>query len=773
MLFDRPVERILLAVAVTLLAGLLFLAGLFDPVEDRLGSARANLLHRAPTGDVVIVEIDAQSLAKLQTWPWSRSHHAALVRKLETAGAESIAFDVDFSAASGAAADRDFAAALTEAEPVILPIFQQRASDGAKSDTLIVSRPAAAFSAAWAGGVNIFPDTDGTVRQYAAATFIDGRIQPSIAALLAQSSALGDRSFQPDWGIDVKRIPRLSFIDVIEGRVPDNAIAGKRIIVGATAIELGDRYPIPRYGIVPGVVIQALAAESLLQKRAILHSGTLPTLAGVVLLALLLGALPYRRFAQNYAISAVICATLLIAVPIVVQARWPVCIDSAAMLFTLLTCVAVRGGAEVRKRVALRGLHDVETGLPNRQMLEEHLKGVSIRVVVAVASIERFEAIRDAIGIKGFAEVVNKAAERLAHDAGTSVFRIAPDMLAFLLPMDNATAIGSHIMEANQKFRDPIETSAGQVDVALSFGLDRSPENAAVLRIERAIAAVGAARSAGDICHWFEGINPGARRELSLMGELRRGMARGEVTMVYQPKLDLRTGRVASAEALMRWQHPTDGLISPDRFIPLAEATGVVCELTEYALRAVMADCARWKAMGVDMRVAVNLSAGDISCTEFSGMIRRMLSEHGLEPHHIALEITESAIIRSPETAIAVLNRLRTSGLRLSIDDYGTGQSTLSYLKQLPVHEIKIDKSFVTALCHDRSDAIMVRSTIEMAHHLGLEVVAEGIEDEETTKLLADMGCDYVQGYFIGKPTPFDLLTENLLSAPPLVSVLA
>ena len=767
MRFDRSTWRAVLALVVTTLVGILFVVGAFEPVEDRLTSARAQMLPRAPSGDVAIVEIDARSLAQLHTWPWSRRYHADLVRRLDAAGAEIIAFDVDFSAASDPAADQDFAAALKAAEPVILPIFQQRASDQSDSAMTITSRPAEPFKAAWVGGVNVFPDGDGTVRNYAAATFIGDRVQPSIAALMAQNSDLADRSFQPDWGIDARRIPRISFVDLIEGRVPRSAVAGKRILVGATAVELGDRYAVPRYGIVPGVVIQALAAESLLQHRAIARSGALPTLLGVALIALTLCVGAYKRFALSFGLALTICVVGLGVIPLLVQSRWPVSIDSAAMIFTALLCGTIRIGMHIRKRVVLRSLHDGDTGLPNRLMLEAQLNTLESETIVAVAGIDRFEAIRDAIGSTGIAAVVKETATRLSGNNARAVFRIAPDLLAWVLPADHATVVGAHVMSLAQCFRAPIETPTGQVDVALTYGLDRGAAGAAVLRVERAIAAVSAARASGDLCHWYDGVNPNARRELSMMGELRRGLTRGEVAMVYQPKLDLRQGHIVSAEALMRWHHPTDGFIPPDRFIPLAEATGVVRELTGFALETVMAACARWKAMGVEMRVAVNLSAGDVSSLDFVDTLERLLAQHDLGPSQIALEITESSIIRSPETALAVLTRLRELGVRLSIDDYGTGQSTLSYLKQLPVHEIKIDKSFITSLCHSQSDAIMVRSTIEMAHELGLEVVAEGIEDEPTIDLLANMGCDYVQGYFIGKPMDFDALTEVVLSESP------
>src|SRR5687768_2160209 len=279
---DRPVRlaSVLLMLAATVI---LLFSGAFEPLEHRLTTIRAQLLDRPPTGEVAIVEIDAKSLAEFSTWPWSRRYHAQALRKLHSSGAVMVAFDVDFSSLSEPVGDREFADALFKAQPAVLPIFQQRSSDDPSQQGFIRSRPAQLFNSAWVGGVNIYPGSDGVVREYPAATMIGGRIQPSMAVLLAENDDFGDRTFQPDWSIDARQIPRFSFVDVVRGRVPAEAIAGKRIVIGATAVELGDRYTIPRFGTVPGVVVQALAADSLLQGRALTRSGTLPSLLGVVL----------------------------------------------------------------------------------------------------------------------------------------------------------------------------------------------------------------------------------------------------------------------------------------------------------------------------------------------------------------------------------------------------------------------------------------------------------------------------------------------------------
>ena len=382
---------------------------------------------------MAIVEIDAKSIAEISTWPWSRRYHAQALRKLHSSGASMVAFDVDFSSLSEPAGDRDFADALFSAQPAILPIFQQRASDHPSQQDFIRSRPASLFKSAWVGGVNIYPEADGVVREYPAATMIGGRIQPSLAVLLAENDDFGDRTFQPDWSIDARRIPRFSFVDVVNGRVPAEAIAGKRIVIGATAIELGDRYTIPRFGTVPGVVVQALAADSLLQNRALTRSGMLPSLLGVGLVALLLGAVPYTRFNRTFPPAAAAALALPAVAAVVIQSRWPVSVDTAAILFCAAACIAARLMLEVRRRVRESALVDPETGLPNGQALAAALlNSQGARVVLAAAGFDRWERIRDAIGTEALTELVLEASARIENAVGQPVYRLAPDTLGVL-----------------------------------------------------------------------------------------------------------------------------------------------------------------------------------------------------------------------------------------------------------------------------------------------------------------------------------------------------
>jgi EAL domain-containing protein (putative c-di-GMP-specific phosphodiesterase class I) len=352
-----------------------------------------------------------------------------------------------------------------------------------------------------------------------------------------------------------------------------------------------------------------------------------------------------------------------------------------------------------------------------------------------------------AIGTAAVGEMMVKASARIAEFAEVTVYRLAPDMLAWTSrDAANAEKLAAEITNL---FAEPVITLSGPIDVQWTFGLASASSEGGSSTIEQALAAVNAARADGCGLSWFRDAPSNAVRDLSMMGDLRRGIESGQLFVVYQPKLSLKAVHIGDAEALVRWQHPSEGLIAPDRFLPLAEETGTVREITRFVLHRVLSDLAAPDNSA--LRASINVSAADIGDASFADEVIRAVSPYGVTPDRLTLEITESAIIRSKNTALQVLERLREHGVKLSIDDYGTGQSTLSYVRTLPINELKIDKTFVTSLRDNQGDRIMVRSTIDLAHALGLTVVAEGVEDWDTAKLLCDLGCDYAQGFAIGR----------------------
>jgi predicted signal transduction protein with EAL and GGDEF domain len=252
---------------------------------------------------------------------------------------------------------------------------------------------------------------------------------------------------------------------------------------------------------------------------------------------------------------------------------------------------------------------------------------------------------------------------------------------------------------------------------------------------------------------------------LTLAGELRRAIQNEELVLQYQPKAELTSGRIVGAEALVRWQHPERGFIPPNEFIPIAERTGLIKQLTRYVLAEALRQCGEWRMSGLDLHVAVNLTIPDLLDLELPEVIQSLLEENDVRPDQLELEITETTILADPFRVRQVLERLNEMGLRLAIDDFGTGYSSLAYLKRLPVHTIKIDRSFVMDMCDNASDATIVRSTIDLGRNLGLEVVAEGVETQDAWDALRAQGCTLAQGYLISRPVPagelLDLLADR------------
>ncbi len=272
------------------------------------------------------------------------------------------------------------------------------------------------------------------------------------------------------------------------------------------------------------------------------------------------------------------------------------------------------------------------------------------------------------------------------------------------------------------------------------------------------LALARARREKRALAVYEETLKPAALDQLSLLGELRHAVEHDELRLFFQPKIELDTLRVAGAEVLLRWQHPTRGLLMPADFIPFAEQTGFIRRLTRWTLDHAIAQGAKWQRSGKALSLAVNISADDIGDARFDSRVAGMLTRHQLPPPLLTLELTESGFIEDPTRALRVLDALAALGLKLSIDDFGTGYSSLSHLARMPVHEVKIDRSFVLGLESDAEFAPVVRSAIDMGHGLGLKVVAEGIETEEAAARLRAFHCDIAQGYLYAKPMPLDAL---------------
>ncbi|HET6534019.1 MAG TPA: bifunctional diguanylate cyclase/phosphodiesterase [Actinoplanes sp.] len=422
-------------------------------------------------------------------------------------------------------------------------------------------------------------------------------------------------------------------------------------------------------------------------------------------------------------------------------------------------------------------LHDSLTGLPNRrsfhQLLEAALADARdgrTGVAVMLVDLDRFKEINDALGHDTGDALLREVGERLqAHLTGRGVVaRLGGDEFAVLLPTDGAT---ESAVTAAADLGDLLDRSIRMGPLALtaraSIGVAAAPQHGddAQTLLRQADVAMYAAKDNHSGQRLYDpATDVNSPQRLALIADLRVAVERRDLVVAFQPKVEPCTGRVVGAEALARWHHPVRGFVPPDQFIPLAEHSGLVRPLTLHVLELALRRRAAWARAGHDLHVAVNLSPNSLLDADLPEAVGLLLAQTGNPPHQLTLEITESTILADPAGSLATLERLHALGVKLSIDDFGTGYSSLGRLRALPIHEVKIDRSFVQRSAGDHRDRAVVRSAIQLGHALDLEVVAEGVEDATTYAYLAREGCDTVQGYHLSRPLPPDEFLDWVIS---------
>ena len=719
--------------------GLATLTGIGGAVERALEPLRFGLFDKAASGRTVVVEMDAASAAEIRRWPWPRGHYATVIDHLRRAGAASIVFDVDLSASSDPAEDARLAAALARSDGLVaLPTFSQQASAGDRRH-LDALPPAAFRDHAALVSVSVAPDTDGLVRSMPLATITAGTPRPSLSSYIAARRGVADESFPIDFSIDPATVPRLSFVAVEAGRFDPAAVRGRNVVIGATAIEMGDRYAASYRGVLPGVVIQALAAETLFAGVPGRGTGVLTLVVSLLLALPIVHARRVAAFAQRFVAGVATLFAAVMAAQHLLLVHYPLATGLLVIASVAALCVA----RDIVRRFRAERLVDEPTGLPNQRAFLAD--AAEPGATVAVVQINNLETLSAVLGTDQLVQAILRAAERLRlASADDRVYRVRSHHLALLLPADQPVEDTMAALRA--VLLEPVEVAGRKVDLAVVVGVSAADDLAG--------AALAAEAAVHDGVFWrrASGERDGLERAVSLMGELDAALGNGEIEVHYQPKLCLATDRIASVEALVRWRHPVRGFTPPDLFIPLAEQTDRIGPLTLHVLTTVLRDTSDWRARGHRVTAAVNISAKLLAAPDFIAAVDELLARSDVPGEALIFEVTESAAMSDHATAVATLNHYRERGIAVSMDDYGTGQSTLSYIRELPLNELKIDRSFVQH-AHERSDdAALVRSTIELAHTLGLKVVAEGIEDAANLAFLKSIRCDYAQGYFISRP---------------------
>ncbi|MBV1932501.1 MAG: EAL domain-containing protein [Porticoccaceae bacterium] len=843
--------------------------------------------------DLILIEVDSQSLKQLALWPWPRSYHAKILQHLKSADVSKVFFDIDFSVASNPEEDIAFAQALGTYPPgtVLLPTFLQYTSNQADRQ-LSLTQPLAIFAEhAIAVSVSLRPDTDGLVRRiklFDRFADIDLFTAPS---LLSEHDLYDTDLMLIDFSIDPSSFIRISYADVYIGNYPPQFFAGKKVIVGATALELSDQIPVPNYLSIAGPIIQAMAYQTLSEGKlkplgrlsVILVLGFMQLIIMLFLrniswrIGLFLLVLVATGFilisSQLYAQRILLDTAPLIVMPLLsflilqfaridrqafnlirqglrlskqealmsnvventsegiltLETNGLIkSINSAGLKmfgytsrldqgstadslipdlsgknllngnifdglvredmgrtlagdlfpieFTMnklqlndeqLYTLFVRDITERKARqieLTYQATHDSLTGLLNRAALKEQLQlAVSAHhekrqsAALLFVDLDRFKEINDTLGHGVGDQILQELGLRLKvlESDSVTVARIGGDEFAILTTDNSSIYIEKLISSLFELIEKPFAAESISLQVNASVGVALLPTHTTSeeeLMMFADVAMYQAKVQRLNYLVYDASLNSNTLRNLAISSQLNLAVEAEEFVLFYQPKVDINSGEVICLEALVRWVHPTLGMVSPDDFINVAERSGMIKPLTLYTMKQAMIKCQRLRAQGHEVLMAVNLSAFLLQDVSLVADLAGFMEELSVNPQWLEFEITESAIVADPEHAIGVLKELRDLGLRLSIDDFGTGYASLAYLKQLPVHELKLDKLFIQDLLDNKGDQIIVRSTIELAHSLSLTVVAEGVESEEICNFLREADCDMIQGYWISRP---------------------
>ncbi|MEZ2350048.1 putative bifunctional diguanylate cyclase/phosphodiesterase [Caballeronia sp. RCC_10] len=451
------------------------------------------------------------------------------------------------------------------------------------------------------------------------------------------------------------------------------------------------------------------------------------------------------------------------------------------------TAVLAASLAEANKELAFLALHDSLTGLPNRVLLEDrleqlvrgarHTKG---RFTLMFMDLDSFKAVNDALGHRVGDKLLVDVSRRLrdalrSHD---TIARVGGDEFVLLSDVGDATGAAAVAQALARAIEAPFQVEGHDVRISLSIGIAIYPDNGADQEelLSNADAAMYHAKAlgSGSCCFFEPSMQADVYEQMQLAHELRSALTAGEMVLHFQPKFAALSGAAVGAEALLRWNHPVRGLLSPDRFIALAEKTGAIVPIGMWVLDESCRQLKLWHCAGhVDWSIAVNLSPLQFIDDGLVQAVQDVLRRHDLPAHSLILEVTESTAMRDVDVSLAVLQQLRHTGVQIAIDDFGTGYSSLLYLKRLPATELKIDRGFVGQLSHGTEDAAIVSAVVALGRTLNLRIVAEGVETRQQRKHLTEVGCDILQGYLLGRPMPANLFVEAVLNAhAPLASTL-
>lgn len=712
--------------------------------------------YRDVSGEIVVIGVDDRSLAQSHGGEFSRYDHARLIDAANKAGVKRLFVDFDYESPDDNGGLSAIAAAVRAMGNRAVLGVATRSVPG--TDKLYTIFPPASFGAEAVRASPAWEYQFWQVWDVPLMYQAEGKLLPSFAAVLADKSAPAPSMFRIDFSYRTEGIRQYSAVDVIAGKVGARELAGKDAIFAATASRSPDRHYLPGHDLLPGAYIHLIAGETLRRGNP-MNLGWAPPLALAILLILPLLMIgrsrPFNFIALGVVASLILAKLLLSSLLITVSI--------GAGIF----CIAAIGAnvARQRRRQSAQRENPV-SGLPNFEALRSQPPFGSNTVIAA--KLVNFADLAAFLPGEGSQQLVEQVARRLQLvSQSTALHHDLDGSFAWLVPYYQHSQIESQLAGLAALFNAPLTIGELRVDVAVAFGVNDEFEGSNAQRLAASlVAAEHAIRTRALWTKYTPQQQENAGWQLSFHSQLEDALAAGDIWVAFQPQYSIATHKLVGVEALARWTHPTRGPIPPDEFIAQAEKSQDIYRLTLFVMDQAIRSAAQLHDRGQRINMSVNLSAALLDHSDLVGTVRVMLTAHHLPPELLTIEITETAQIENSRQARQTLAQLRRAGIRLSIDDYGTGQSNLEYLTEIEADEIKIDKRFVMTMRDSQRNFEVVKSTIDLAHRLGAIAVAEGIENAPTMALLEQLGCDVGQGYHLGKPQLFSELLATLSPSP-------
>lgn len=748
---DRRLSILLWAALISMICGAIEFG---QPLEDLVQAGRDLVRSRKATIDVVVVGVDYRTTTELGGLDFPRHFDSEAIDTLFALGAKRVFFDRAYSDPTSPREDAEFAATLTRHSGRVF-LGTMNPKDPTTGKNIEIAPRPEFLRATGVTSLNGKTTPFGLSARLPFNGEMQGRRIRSMSSVLAGRDLVRSDNYRPDWAIQALSIPTVSFADVARKTVPRETIAGKDVVIGPTAASANDMHHIASQGWLPGVYFHVIGAETL--RRGIpQYWGWLPAFAAGLGLALVQ---LYARRAFLIWSTAAAAIVLLGAMPIYLDEHLiTVDVVPGALLFAIIAYRAM-----TLRRVLRSSQTNIVSGLPNLAALR--YAGNKRAATLIALKIRNYAEIAASFDQLVERAVLDEIRRRVALSGDDGEIFHSEDTLLWFTSLPMGEDLAHHLEGLKAILSTALPIGEREIDISISFGVDADHQRPMTSRIGSAMLCAEEAARGNDIWKFYdpERLHEAAW-QLSLLSRLDLAVDNGEVWVAYQPKLDIKANRIIGAEALVRWTHPERGLIGPDDFISVAEKHNRIEKLTGFVLEQAVAAAAQLRSRGVDFAIAVNLSVQLLQKPDLLMFVDRVLKKHDFPPSQLILEITETGKLDRNGAGIAMMRSLIDHGIRVSIDDYGTGNATLDYLKILPSHEVKIDKQFVADIDTNPDDLILVGSTIEMVHSLGRKVVAEGVETPAVLHALARLGCDTVQGYLVGKPVVFATLAEQVVS---------